>query len=104
MKIELELSDKAKKQYKELKKKHKNEIIHIISELIKDIERNADVYKKEFENKEEYPECGLGMPEPLRYELSGYWSRRIDKKNRLVYKIANKRIVIYQFCGHYNDK
>lgn len=104
MKIELNLSNKAEKQYKELKKKHQNEILSTISELIKDIGRNAEVHKKEFENEEEYPEYGLGMPEPLKYDLSGYWSRRIDKKNRLVYRIENKRIVIYQFYGHYSDK
>ena len=50
MKIELNLSNKAEKQYKELKKKHQNEILSTISELIKDIGRNAEVHKKEFEN------------------------------------------------------
>ena len=35
------------------------------------------------------PYTGLGKPEPLKYELSGYWSRRIDDCNRLVYKVEN---------------
>ena len=104
MKIDIEVSNKAKKQYKDLKKKHQNEIINKISEYIRDIERNAENYKEEFENEEEYPEYGLGDPEQLKHGYSGYWSRRIDKKNRLVYKIKNKRIVIYQFYGHYEDK
>ena len=60
-----------------------------INELIKDIERNG--YK------------GIGKPEPLRFDFAGYWSRRIDDYNRIVYKIENGRIKIAQ-CGlHYND-
>ena len=45
-----------------------------------------------------------GMPEPLRGDLSGYWSRRIGKKDRLVYRIEEDRLTIYQCGGHYDDK
>ena len=61
-----------------------------INLLIKDIDRN--LYN------------GLGKPEPLRGELFPYWSRRIDDKNRIVYKIENKQIVIIQCGSHYKDK
>ena len=61
-----------------------------INLLIKDIERNA------FE--------GIGKPEPLREDLSGYWSRRIDEKNRIVYKIKENQVVIIQCGSHYRDK
>ncbi len=44
---------------------------------------------------------GLGKPEPLKNNLSGYWSRRIDEVNRLVYKINNEQIEIIQCKGHY---
>ena len=44
---------------------------------------------------------GLGKPEPLKENLSGYWSRRIDDANRLVYKIENDKIEIIQCKGHY---
>ena len=44
---------------------------------------------------------GLGKPEPLKENLSGYWSRRIDDVNRLVYKIENDKIEIIQCKGHY---
>jgi toxin YoeB len=37
---------------------------------------------------------GIGKPEPLRYELSGYWSRRITSEHRLVYKIAHDDLII----------
>ena len=61
-----------------------------INLLIKDIERNG--YK------------GIGKPEPLKEDLSGYWSRRIDDYNRFVYKIENGTIKIAQVGSHYREK
>ena len=62
-----------------------------INKLITDIMRNGYT--------------GIGHPEPLKNDLSGKWSREIDEKNRLVYKILdNNRIEIYQCKGHYDDK
>ena len=61
-----------------------------IKKLLKDIDRNR--YK------------GLGHPEPLTGDLSGYWSRQIDEKNRLVYKIENDIVKIIQCGSHYKDK
>jgi toxin YoeB len=60
-----------------------------INALLKDIERN------DFE--------GIGKPEPLKGNLSGYWSRRIDDTNRLVYKTNNGNIEILSCKGHYDD-
>jgi toxin YoeB len=61
-----------------------------INQLLKDIDRN--LYK------------GLGKPEPLTGNLSGFWSRQIDEKNRLVYRIRDNKIEIAQCKGHYDDK
>jgi toxin YoeB len=61
-----------------------------INQLIKDIERNG--YE------------GIGKPEPLRGDFSGYWSRRIDDTNRLVYRLQNGMIEFYAFRTHYGDK
>ena len=61
-----------------------------INALIKDIDRNG--YE------------GIGKPEPLTGNWSGYWSRRIDEKNRLVYKIVDGTIRIAQCRTHYGDK
>ena len=62
-----------------------------INQLIKDIFRNG--YE------------GIGKPEPLKSNLSGYWSREIDHKNRLIYCILNDGIIeIIQCKGHYSDK
>jgi len=60
-----------------------------INELLKDIDRNG--YK------------GIGKPEPLKH-LKGYWSRKIDEKNRLVYKIVSSEVLIAQCGTHYRDK
>ena len=60
-----------------------------INTLIKDIERNG--YN------------GLGKPEPLRGNLSGWWSTRIDSVNRLVFQIVEGKIEIYACRGHYGD-
>ena len=59
-----------------------------INALLKDIDRNK------FE--------GIGKPEPLK-NREGLWSRRIDDKNRLVYKIENGQIEVIQCKGHYDD-
>ncbi len=53
----------------------------------------TDIQRNNFE--------GIGKPEPLKENLSGFWSRRIDEINRLVYKIENEEIVIIQCKGHY---
>jgi len=47
------------------------------------------------------PYKGLGKPEPLRFDLKGYWSRRIDHEHRLVYTINDNAIVIIQCRYHY---
>jgi toxin YoeB len=48
---------------------------------------------------------GIGNPEPLKGNLFGFWSREIDKKNRMVYKIRDDSdIEIVQCRGHYDDK
>ena len=62
-------------------------LLRRINELIKDTERE--------------PFSGLGKPEPLRGELSGFWSRRIDDCNRLVYRINNGVLEILSCKGHY---
>jgi len=47
---------------------------------------------------------GIGKPEPLRGDLSGYWSRRIDEANRLVYRATDVELVIIACRFHYGDK
>lgn len=61
-----------------------------INQLLKDIDRNGNE--------------GIGKPEPLKGNLSGYWSRRIDEKNRLVYRIDGGNLLIAACKSHYGDK
>ena len=58
-----------------------------INTLIKDIQR--------------HPFEGTGSPEPLKHHWSGYWSRRINKEHRLVYKVSSEMIMIAQCRYHY---
>jgi toxin YoeB len=56
----------------------------------------ADVMRNGYE--------GIGKPEPLRGELSGYWSRRIDREHRLVYRITKDDVEIIACRYHYVDR
>ena len=62
-----------------------------INTLLKDIDRNGPIY-------------GLGEPEILKGDLQGFFSRRINEKDRLVYTVEDGRVVIIQCRGHYDDK
>ena len=64
-------------------------ILKRIDQLLQDIERNG--YN------------GIGKPEPLRGDLSGFWSRRIDDEHRIVYRVTEDRVEIIQCRGHYDD-
>ncbi len=44
---------------------------------------------------------GIGDPEPLKHQWSGYWSRRIDREHRLVYKVTAENIIVVQCRYHY---
>jgi toxin YoeB len=49
------------------------------------------------------PFNGIGKPEPLKYDLANFWSRRIDREHRLVYQIQDKNLLIYS-CKYHYDK
>ncbi|MEP6612948.1 MAG: Txe/YoeB family addiction module toxin [Mucilaginibacter sp.] len=53
------------------------------------------------ENILETPFEGIGKPEPLKYGLTGAWSRRIDHEHRLVYKVERNEIIVLGAKGHY---
>ena len=63
-------------------------IVKKINVLIKEIQRA--------------PFDGTGKPEPLKYDLTGYWSRRIDREHRLIYQVVDNKILIYA-CRFYYD-
>ena len=82
-------TSKAWEEFIELHSKD-HKMVKKVIKLIKDIERNGYL--------------GIGKPEPLKGDLSGYWSRRIDSKNRIVYKVEDDIIKIVQCGSHYGDK
>jgi toxin YoeB len=49
------------------------------------------------------PSLGLGKPEPLKHNLSGFWSRRLSQKDRVIYKFDDKYIYIFAIGGHYDQ-
>jgi toxin YoeB len=63
-------------------------ILKKINDLIKDFQRT--------------PFEGLGKPEPLKFDLSGFWSRRIEREHRLVYRVEGDEILIYACRYHYD--
>lgn len=69
-------------------KKHEPKIAAKIKQLIKNI---IDA-----------PYTGIGKPEPLKYALSGYWSRRIDHEHRIVYKVEGDTLHVVSCRYHYS--
>ena len=73
-------------QYTEWQPEDKK-VVKKINELIKDIEKNGNE--------------GIGKPEPLKHEFSGFWSRRITDKHRFIYRITEEEIIIIACANHY---
>lgn len=71
------------------KKSGQKIIMNRISKLLKDIQ--------------EHPQTGIGKPEPLKYDLSGKYSRRINDEHRIVYSIDEEEntVTVYSLYGHY---
>jgi toxin YoeB len=88
--MEVVFKDKAIEDIKFWKKSGQKIIQTRISKLIDDIIQ--------------YPYSGLGKPESLKYELTGLWSREIDKGNRLIYEVVDQELHIISMRGHYSDK
>jgi toxin YoeB len=85
----LTFTSTAWNEYMDWQKRDKK-IANRINLLIKDIQRS--------------PFEGLGKPEPLKENLSGYWSRQITEKHRIVYEVSKDNLKIIQVENHYDDK
>ena len=85
--MEISITDKAKEDLKFWKKSGNTSIQQKISKLIQSVSTT--------------PYEGLGKPERLKYELTGTWSRRIDKEHRMVYEVTENRVIILSLKGHY---
>jgi toxin YoeB len=85
--MEIRLIEEAEKDLSYWEKTYNSKVLKRISELLTSMLEN--------------PTTGIGKPEALRHNLSGYWSRRIDKGNRIVYRIDGDIIWIISLRGHY---
>jgi toxin YoeB len=85
----IEILPQADKHIRSYQKAGNNTALKKISNIIKELEI--------------HPTTGIGQPEKLKYDLTEYWSRRIDNKNRLIYRIEEEiiTVVIVSALGHY---
>jgi toxin YoeB len=86
------IEDEAKEDIVYLKRTKGKATVNKIERLLCDLQEN--------------PRKGTGKPEPLKENLAGLWSRRIDKKNRLIYRINDSivTVLVISARGHYDDK
>ena len=91
-KFKVIVSDKAKKDLLEIQRSGDKASIKKVEQII------SELYV--------HPESGIGKPERLKFDLAGYWSRRINKKDRLIYFIQNEivTVTVVSALGHYSDK
>jgi toxin YoeB len=85
--MEIVFSSEAKKDLKFWRKSGNKQIQKKIEDLMIDIQKN--------------PFTGIGQPEALKYNLSGFWSRRINQEHRIVYQVIDGIIEITSLKGHY---
>jgi toxin YoeB len=87
MSFSIEFSDTALEDYQYWKKTNNKKVIEKIKVLLKNITKT--------------PFEGIGKPEALKYDFTGYWSRRITREHRIVYKVETNIIYVIQLRGHY---
>ena len=85
--MEIEFTNEALKDLKYWKKIGNIQVQKRISALFEDIQK--------------HPHQGIGNPEVLKHELSGFWSRRLNKEHRLIYKIKDEKIIVISLRFHY---
>lgn len=82
------LTDQARKEYLYFSKSGNKAAIVKISALLEDIAK--------------HPYTGIGKPEPLKYELAGKWSRRINSEHRIIYSVHDDLIEVYVLSMRYH--
>ena len=91
-KYSLNLSEKAKRDLKAIQKSGDKSSIQKVEKIFKELS--------------ETPTQGIGKPELLKYKYTGLWSRRVNQKDRLIYKIEENIVTVFVISakGHYDDK
>lgn len=88
--MEIVFLEQAEKDREYWKKTGNKVIMKRITALLKDIA--------------EHPYIGIGKPEPLKYELTGYWSRRINSEHRIIYSVDEEVVTVYVLAMRYHYK
>lgn len=86
--MEIKFSNTARNHLDFFVKSGNKKALKKITQLIQDIQR--------------HPYEGIGKPEQLKLNWSGYWSRRINLKDRLIYKVEDNKLFVYSLLGHYD--
>lgn len=86
---ELRFSEEALADFEYFKKSGNIKLVKKISELFRNISEN--------------PKSGIGKPEILKHNFSGYWSRRINKEHRIIYEIKDDFVLVHSIKGHYTN-
>jgi toxin YoeB len=88
-KFELKIDDQAKEDFAKIRKSGDQATIKKLEKIILELS--------------EHPKTGIGNPEPLKHHLTGFWSRRLNKKDRLIYQIFEEKVVVIVISalGHY---
>ena len=89
--FDLVWSPESLRQIKKIKKNKSKEETEKYFERIKEL----------IENIQTSPFSGIGKPEPLKYDYPSCWSRRITRKDRIIYRVERKSIIIISILGHY---
>ncbi len=88
--MEIVFLEQAEKDREYWKKTGNKVIMKRITTLLKDIA--------------EHPYIGIGKPEALKYELAGYWSRRINSEHRIIYSVHEEIVIVYVLSMRYHYK
>jgi len=86
--MEIKFTDEALEHLDYFKKQNEQAILKKVRQLLESISIE--------------PKKGIGKPEQLKHQYSGYWSRRINREHRLVYIIQDETIIVHSLKGHYN--
>ena len=86
--MEVVFFDQAREDIEFWKKSGQKKIMTRITNLLNDIQKHAY--------------SGIGKPEELKHDLSGWWSRRINREHRLIYRVVNDKIQVLSMRYHYS--
>jgi toxin YoeB len=87
MSYQLDITEQAKKDLEVHKKSGNKVVLKKIKTLLEELI--------------EHPFTGTGKPEALKYDLAGFWSRRINREHRLVYEVIEPNVIVISALGHY---